>query len=119
MVEIWVLYGLAGIVLFVGSIIGGFLAKLAWEEISMLSLERRIKRLENTLISGSGVASRQEKAERQQEAMLKVAELVKEGKDPKDALKEVAMAYPDVAMGLIQKALKGGNLGSLGGLLGA
>jgi len=100
--------------------VGGFVARLVMSFITerdLASLEARVKRIEMKLISGSGVDARQEKAERQQEAMLKAAELMKAGKEPKEALKEVAMAYPDVAMDLVQKAMRGGKLGNLGGLL--
>lgn len=118
MVETWILYGLSGLILFFGGLVGGFLAQLVASRLDkgeLAAVRAQVMRLSNTIYSADGVKAREAKSERQQEAMLALATAVKGGKEPAEAVKEVAMQYPDVAMGLLQKALKSGQLGSLMG----
>jgi len=109
-------YGGSAVLIVIGSMVGGMIAGMVIDALTqrnIASLEHRTKRLELALISPKGVENRIAKEERMEEAMLRVAELIKEGKKPEEALKEVAMAYPDVAIGMVQRALKNGQLGSL------
>jgi hypothetical protein len=66
-------------------------------------LEQRIQRLEGTSGVRKREADKEERNERQQEAIGKVVLLLKEGKSPQDAMKAVAVEYPDVALHFAKK----------------
>jgi len=106
MVETWLLFGLGGIVIFIGSVIGGFLAKLVWEEAGVLSLERRLKRLENAAISPSGVSARQEQSAEVQQALAEAMQVWK-GEGTQDeklkAIANIAASKPAVTMKILRQ----------------
>jgi hypothetical protein len=110
MVDLWLIIGFlaAGIVVFIGSAIGGFIFRM----MSETHLERRVASLEGKIISGLGVERRQEKSERMQAAMAEALAIMKDENIPKEqktqALLKVAAAYPDVALDLLKKLGKGG-----------
>lgn len=90
-----------------GALIGG----LAYPMLKNYAIERRISALEQHLdsvvksVSGSkGQQQRQVNTERQQEALSAVVAAISSGANPTDAIKQVALSYPDVA----QQLLKGG-----------
>lgn len=68
-------------------------------------LERQVESLTMANHQEKAVEKRNAKSERQAEALAKVAALVQSGKSPMDAIKEVAMSYPDVAMELMKKGI--------------
>lgn len=121
MVEDWILLGFGAILMLVGSMIGGFVAKLVIDGIMVASIERRIKRLENTLISPQGVAVRQKKAERESEAFAALGQAImaklqanpnmKKEDAFKEALIEVGPQYLDVALSYGGKLLQGKKTG--------
>lgn len=120
-------WAFGGVVVAMGSIVGGFIGGGAVSFIRDYTLhsrvdglETRFQRLHNELVSGSGSAAKSAKNERMSEAVSKAAELMQKGAKPEDALKEVAAAYPDVALSLLQKSMrnKGGIQGMLGNLMG-
>lgn len=80
-------------------------------------LRADVKALENTIRGRASGAARQQTSERMGEAVAYVAAAVQGGKPPGDALKEAAGRYPDVALALGQKLIKGKIGGELGGLL--
>ena len=95
--------GIAG---FVGGVITGSVGY--WlTTFRLQSLEYRLEQLHLRTISGAGAQARTEKAERMSEAIAAVMAAVQKGDKPEDAIKAVAAQYPDVAMAVIQKALKG------------
>lgn len=70
----------------------------------------KVESLDMNMRGVAGRASRTTNNERTEEALGKIAVLVQSGKSPQDAIKEVAMAYPDVAL-QIGKKLMSGKLG--------
>lgn len=114
---------------FSGGLLGGFLAQLVKATLNSLQLavlEGRVRRLETAGASAMGAAARNKQGERQAEAVAylagKVAENKAAGQDEKQALtgalKDAAMAYPDVALSLGGKLLKGQGKGGIAALLG-
>jgi hypothetical protein len=65
------------------------------------------ERIEKSVAGSVGRASREQNSERMNEAIAKVALLIKEGKQPADAIKAVAGEYPDVALMVGKKMLTG------------
>jgi len=94
---------------FAGAIVGGIVAYAQLWRID--GLEARLMRMHNDQISPKGVAMREQKAERQNEAIAYAFELMegKDGEKPdvKNVALQVASKYPDVAGDIIQKALQG------------
>lgn len=66
-------------------------------------LSKKVESLEMAYRGGIGTSKREEQAARAEEAMAKAVMLIKEGKAPIEAIKEVAVAYPDVAMKMAKK----------------
>jgi len=91
---------------FVGGLLTGTIGY--WlTSFRLQSLEYKLEQLHLRTISGAGYQARTEKAERMSEAIAAVMAAVQKGDKPEDAIKAVAAQYPDVAMAVIQKALKG------------
>jgi len=109
-------YVAGGIVVFVGSSIGGFVAGFIFNEFAYYGLDRRIFSLENKAKSSLGVQAREEKSVRMGEAIARAVALKAEGKEAKEIVQTVALEYPDLAMDIAGKLLKG-KLGGLGGLI--
>ena len=121
MVETWLIYGGAAVLIFVGSVIGGLIAGLLadqFKEGRLASCESAIQRLHNRINSPGAVDARRAKEERLQEAVLSVATAIKGGAKPEDAFKQALTSYPDVALELGKKAMKGGQGDLLKGFLG-
>lgn len=95
-----------------GFIAGGIMGWFRMMQID--SLEARFKRLSNDLMSQDGVVSRHAQTERMSAAVAEVAAAIQAGKKPEDALKEVAVKYPDVAAKILQKAAGKGFLKGFG-----
>lgn len=110
-VDIIILFSAGALFGSFGGMIGGWLSNYS-QHLRLQSLEFRVESLRNKIVSPMGVQARQEKAERQSEAMAKVMILVKDGKEYKEALIEVAKEYPDVALDLAKKVMtgKGANI---------
>lgn len=104
--SLWLIVG-GSIVIFVGSVVGGFFGGLAFQVFYHKSLIRAQS-------SQRGVDARVEKAERMNAAVVEAAQLLQEGKKPDEILKALVPKYPDVAMDLVKKFTGKG----LGGLLG-
>lgn len=120
----WVILGAGALT---GGLIGGFIGGSAvgyfkdWALSARVDgLEARFHRMHNQSISGDGTAVKNQKAERMSQAVAEAAALMQSGKKPEEALKEIAAKYPDVALDVIQKTMrgKGGLAGLLGGLGG-
>ena len=96
-----------------GGLVGGFLSGLVLQ-FRVASLEREVNRLYHLIAGEAGNVARVQKNERMNAALVEAAALFKEGKKPEEILKELLPKYPDVALQLGQKGLKG----KLGGILG-
>jgi len=98
---------LAGILLVFGL---GVITTLLLQRVMATMVESRI----NSIKGAKGRAQRADNEERLMLAVAEVAQAVQGGATPTDALKQVAMKYPDVAMKIGSKMLSG-KLGNLGG----
>ena len=107
MLENWAILAFYAILAFCGSVIGGFVARFMFEQISLISLERRIRSLELAYLAGRANNVRVEKSERMGAAMAEAALLIKEGKKPEELPALLLPKYPDIAMDLIKKGMKG------------
>lgn len=103
----WLLvFGVAFAGFWGGVLSGAVGAWLASHRIQQL--EYKLEQLHLRTISGAGVASRQEKAERMSAAMAEaIAGMQKEGANATEVLKAIALKYPDVALDVAKKVMKG------------
>jgi len=96
---------------FVGLILGGVVGGALVQLFLQAPLAWRIKRVENQLVSGQGVAARQEKAEQFTQEMVlaltEAAEMHSQGKGMLAIIKEVGLRHPQVALSLITQFLEG------------
>jgi hypothetical protein len=113
----WVIFGLQAIL---GGLVGGFVAGLI-VNLKVWHLEQQFRTLYNRMISPAGVAARENKDQRLQEALVFVATKMKEpGADKRAIIGEALANYPDVAISLGKAFSKNGidfkNIGSQLGL---
>ena len=109
-------FGVLVVCSFAGGVIGGFIAQALRAKLDNYRVdvvEGQVERLKNALYGREGNASRIQKSERMSEAIAVLMQEIHSGKEPKEALAEVAKAYPDVAIDVLKKGLKGGALGGL------
>lgn len=88
---------------FVGGAVGGFVAEL----IRGRSVLSRLESMENSVKGSAGRAVSMAKQERMQGAMLEAMQAFKEGKKPEEIMKEIGLKYPDVALDLGKKLMRG------------
>jgi len=108
---LWIFFG--AMVVFFGSFVGGYTGQMLFN----YNHEKRITSLELKSVSALGVAAKQDKTARTQEAMTKAILIFKDEGIPKDEklkhLAALAGEYPDVAFDLAKKLNKNGGLGGL------
>lgn len=95
---------------FAGGVIGGVITGIGkdlWLHAELDGIKATIKRMHLNHIAPQGASKRAEQAERTESAMGEAMILIKGGKPPADALKEVAAKYPDVALRLGKKMMQG------------
>ncbi len=108
---LWIFFG--AMVVFFGSFVGGYTGQMLFN----YNHEKRIASLELKSVSALGVAAKQDKIARTQEAMAKAILIFKDEGIPKEEkmkhVMNLAAEYPDVAFELAKKIQKGGGLGGL------
>lgn len=100
------------IVVFIGAVVGGFVAVLLVQGYGYANLNNKLVRIENKLASGLGVQAREEQSQEMQEVMLQAAQIMKDEsitkEDKPKALINLGLQHPKVAMQLLGKVgLKG------------
>ena len=105
------------LLVFGGSLVGGFLANLFYGFFGYSGLHNRLLSLENSIRGNKGVAVKVGREQRMSAAIAEGAAMLKEGTAPLEVVKSLAPRYPDVAMELVKKISKG-ELGGLESLLG-
>lgn len=107
----WLILGLCVVVsnVVIGTLVGLLLRYLSDHSVTfrLASIEKKIESITKTEYSSRGVAAREQKAERQSEALAALAQEMAKGTPQMDAIKKVAAAYPDVALSLGSKLLQG------------
>jgi hypothetical protein len=104
------------LLVFAGSVLGGFLANLIYGYFGYHNLDSRLLSLENTIRGNKGVAVKAGKEQRMAAAIAEGAAMLQQGHKPADILKALAPRYPDVAMDMVKKLAKG-EIPELEGLL--
>lgn len=105
------------LVIIASALLGGFLANMFYGFYGYSDLRNRILSLENTIRGNKGVAVKAGKEERLNMAIAEAGKMLQEGAQPMDIAKALAPRYPDVAMELVKKGMKG-EIPGLGDFLG-
>lgn len=73
----------------------------------MRAAEQKALSMRNSIAGKAGRDIREQQEERLFSAIAKAGTLIKEGKTPMEAIKQVGLEYPDVAGRIISKFMKG------------
>ena len=105
MVIDWWILGIWSVILFVGAVIGGFLAGLLTQwRVSLM--ETHIKNLHQRINSPAGVQARQDKQADLNLAVIRGQELHAKGMKPLEIAKTIGVEHPAVALDAIKKLMK-------------
>jgi len=87
---------------------GGTIVSYLYSRASIASLEAQIVSMRMRAQQPDAVQARKDKAERMSSAMTEVLIGIKaEGAKPEEVIKAVAAKYPDVALDVVKKGMKG------------
>lgn len=95
------------LLVFVGSVIGGFVAHMLVEGYGYANMEKRLYAVERAERGTLSADVRKGKAERKQLALAEAIALHQSGVKPADIFKQLAPKYSDVALELVKDFQEG------------